>query len=114
MIELKDEEYPMPIKLSNQPMITTTSMFYPQLECQVVDGKVRLYFRTHYIKAVKTIDGVSAVCTSCDNYGQHHASLFIDCERLSGYSVEMLDDDSTFIRECRQYYKDKYGVSYED
>lgn len=113
MIELKNEDYPMPIKLSNQPFRTTTSMFYPQLNCQIAHGKVYLDFLTNYIKAVDTIDGVRVVCSSKDYYGQYHVRMIIECERLSSYSVEMLDDDSTFIRACRGYFKDKYGVSYE-
>jgi hypothetical protein len=113
MIELNNEEYPMPIKLSNQPVRTTTSMFYPQLDCQIADGKVYLDFLTNYIKPVDTIDGVRVACASKDLYGHHHVKLIIECERLSSYSIEMLDDDSTFIRACRQYFTDKYGVSYE-
>lgn len=113
MIELKNEEYPMPIKLSNQPFRTTTSMFYPQLDCQIADNKLYLDFLTNYIKPVDNIDGVRVACASTDIYGQHHVKMIIECERLSSYSVEMLDDDSTFIRACRCYFKDKYGVSYE-
>lgn len=113
VINLKGEDYPMLIKLSNQPHRAITSMFQPQIGCSFMDGEVEIEFYTNHIIEVDTIYGVRAKVHGVDGFGQYHCTLTINEKRLNEFFVEMLDDCSSYIMACRQYFKDEYGVSYD-
>lgn len=114
VIDLVDEDYPMLIKLGNQPQLSITSMLYPLVSVHFDTEKVILGFYTNHLVPVDTIDGVRAKVFHKDAYGHRSCELVIDAECLDSYRLEMLDDCSSYIKDCRYYYTSKYGVSYED
>lgn len=112
VINLIDEDYPMMIKLGNQPHRSITSMFYPLVEADFNSELVSLKFYTNHLVPVDTIDGVRARVFYKDTYGHRFCELVIDANRLKSYRLEMLDDCSSYIKDCQFHYAQKYGVSY--
>ena len=113
VIELANEDFPMLIKLANQPMMSCTSLSSPLLDSKIKDGWITFGFNTHHLIPVNTIEGAIAKVKSTDNYGEKSCELSIDLDVLVSYRLEMLIDDSAYIRACRSYYKNKYDVTYE-
>ena len=64
-------------------------------------------------KILYTKDGVRAKVFYKDTYGHRFCELVIDATRLKSYRLEMLDDCSSYINDCRFHYTQKYGVSYD-
>lgn len=107
VIELVGEDYPMLIKLSNQPQISITSLMRPLVEASFKDEKITLLFCTRHCEPVSTIDGVRAEVFHCDNYGQQYCKLVINANRLKCYRLEMLDDESSYIKCSRLHFAQK-------
>lgn len=110
IVELINEKEPLLIKLSNQPY-KTTSMDFPFVK--ITRGAEFTHFNLRTGRAQNIdIGWLKNEILFTDNYGETSCHLKIQTKEIKTITMQMLDDDSLFIKTCRIYYSKKYGFIY--